>query len=59
MPFHPSHACLILNATMRLFRGMIARTLLRDDRPACEAPGEFWTTLVRHHHPFTPRLLPA
>jgi AcrR family transcriptional regulator len=47
----PVHARNILNATMCLFRGMIAQTVLRDDPPYYAALREFWKAQVRQHFP--------
>jgi AcrR family transcriptional regulator len=47
----PDHARTILNATMCLFRGMIAQTVLRDDPPYYMALKEFWKAQVRQHFP--------
>lgn len=55
----PDHARIILNATMCLFRGMIAQTVLRDDPPYYAALREFWKAQVRQHFPSTARALTA
>lgn len=47
----PEHARTILNATMCLFRGMIAQTVLRDDPPYYANLRAFWKAQVRQHFP--------
>lgn len=44
----PKQASVVLNATMCLFRGMIAQTILRDDPAYYAELRAFWKTQVRH-----------
>lgn len=53
------HARIILNATMCLFRGMIAQTVLRDDPPYYAALRDFWKGQVRQHFPSTTPVVQA
>jgi AcrR family transcriptional regulator len=47
----PDHARIVMNTTMCLVRGMIAQTVLRQDRRYYTDMLDFWKAQVRQHFP--------